>query len=585
MVIVGAAAGCGNGIAANIGELFQRRLPFGPFYNKNLLANFCAMSLPLALAVTLEGARRARIAMQRIATQRIATQRIAARQKPKQAKWLRAALGRGCNWRCAAFLGNRGELGFGEQGWISGGAGGAAGVRAGAVARQSGAVCAAWQAHRLAFVVAAFVLVVGGGAVAAKTVVPRLLTARTSDDNSTMFRAYTWQATAQMAAARPLQGWGPGSFPTAYPQFAQTGYTRTAHQLWLQIAAENGVPALLLLLGACGAGIMAGWRALRSENWPIAAGGLGALVAFAAHGLTDAGWGMTSIVLLLLVALALLDATTADDKSRIAERDATLEPSTANPQSSIYRPSSIRWWWLGLTLLLAVVGWAHQRAVAGEEARRKAWDFAKAGAPRTALQQAREAIASDPLGVRMWLLLARIQEANGENAEASYARATQLRPVGAQAWRQWAEYRVRRTAQGSSGIASPAPLFDRAIALDLNDPGNRLARGQWRLQQGDARGWNDYEHIARLADAPYGRYPAVLEIVDLDFARAFAKLAERALQRGDKKTARDFLARGLKEVARAKGNYADSHAKASAAGMEPPEDPAPIESVLNELQA
>ena len=48
--------------------------------------------------------------------------------------------------------------------------------------------------------------------------------------------------------------------------------------------------------------------------------------------------------------------------------------------------------------------------------------------------------------------------------------------------------------------------------------------------------------------------------------------------------ARTLLARGLKDVARAKGNYADRLAKASAAGMELPEDPAPIEATLNELQ-
>ena len=141
--------------------------------------------------------------------------------------------------------------------------------------------------------IALFVILVGG-VLFSQTILPRL-SSSLGNDHSTMFRVYIWDATLKMTLARPLNGWGIGSFPSVFTQFAQIGYTRSAHQSWLQIAAESGLPALLLLLAACGLAFARGWKALRTSHWPVAAGGLGAVTAFAVHGLTDSGWGIVSI--------------------------------------------------------------------------------------------------------------------------------------------------------------------------------------------------------------------------------------------------------------------------------------------------
>lgn len=69
-----------------------------------------------------------------------------------------------------------------------------------------------------------------------------------SQVHSTEFRLYTWQSTANMIRENPLVGIGPGSYATAYPRYAIAGPTVYAHQSYLQIAAENGVPAAIALL-------------------------------------------------------------------------------------------------------------------------------------------------------------------------------------------------------------------------------------------------------------------------------------------------------------------------------------------------
>ena len=64
------------------------------------------------------------------------------------------------------------------------------------------------------------------------------------------FRLYTWRGTAKMALANPVFGTGPGTFPALYPRYAEVGRTGLAHQSYLQVAAENGIPTALGLLTA-----------------------------------------------------------------------------------------------------------------------------------------------------------------------------------------------------------------------------------------------------------------------------------------------------------------------------------------------
>lgn len=91
------------------------------------------------------------------------------------------------------------------------------------------------------------VLLAGGRS--AKPLISRL---HTLHDNSAAFRVWTWKGSIKMAAANPLLGTGVGTWPDMYPPYAYTGFTRVAHNGYLQLADECGIPALLVLLAALG---------------------------------------------------------------------------------------------------------------------------------------------------------------------------------------------------------------------------------------------------------------------------------------------------------------------------------------------
>lgn len=66
--------------------------------------------------------------------------------------------------------------------------------------------------------------------------------------HSTKFRLYVWRSTLEMIRDHPLVGLGPGTFEFAYPRYAIAGPTKHAHQLYLQVGAEVGLPALVVFI-------------------------------------------------------------------------------------------------------------------------------------------------------------------------------------------------------------------------------------------------------------------------------------------------------------------------------------------------
>ena len=66
--------------------------------------------------------------------------------------------------------------------------------------------------------------------------------------HSTKFRLYVWRSTLEMIRDHPLVGLGPGTFEFAYPRYAIAGPTKHAHQLYLQVGAEVGLPALVMFI-------------------------------------------------------------------------------------------------------------------------------------------------------------------------------------------------------------------------------------------------------------------------------------------------------------------------------------------------
>lgn len=93
--------------------------------------------------------------------------------------------------------------------------------------------------------------------------------AATQDVHSGSFRWETWKGALRMTLANPLLGVGTGAFEWRYPRYASVGFTRLAHNSYLDLASEAGIPALLLLF-ALGIGWLT--RALQPELPPPAHG-------------------------------------------------------------------------------------------------------------------------------------------------------------------------------------------------------------------------------------------------------------------------------------------------------------------------
>jgi O-antigen ligase len=534
-VLMGAVL-AGGALAGMIGFQQYAARPdriFATFYNPNLLANYCAMALPLGAAGVLlawrtarrDASNKARVAL----VGGLVVLAIIA-----FALILTGSKGGFLATLCGAF------------------------VFALAVFRAKGErVLGVLRAQKVAVAIIAILVLTVGGFLFSKTILPRL-SSNIASDHSTMFRAYTWRATWEMAKARPLLGWGTGSFPSAMTQFAETGYTRSAHQSWLQIAAESGFPAMLFLLAACAFSFARGWKNLREKEWPILAGSLGALVAFCVHGLVDSGWGVVSIGVLLMLVLAISDA--------------------ADESSIINRQSSINWPFLILALPLALGSLVYQRAQNGEELRAESRDAMAHGLPAASLEKARAAIAADPLSARMWSNLADAEEATGENSLTTHREIVHRQPTRALNFLDYA-----RALQNQDGEKIEIErALNKAVQLDPNEPQIRAARGEWLLKNGDNSGWKDFEYIASLAEKPYGKYPATPEIVDLNFARAYAKLAVRDERRKNFKSAKKYILRGLDEIKTAR-EYEPSRRAMETATYGAPDEQRGRE--LNELTA
>jgi len=103
-------------------------------------------------------------------------------------------------------------------------------------------------------------LVLGGLAVA-RPVIGRL---HTLNDNSAAFRVWTWKGAVKMAVANPIMGTGIGTWSDLYRPYALTAPTGAAHNSYLQLADECGLPALIALLvtlGCLGASLTHGLTA------------------------------------------------------------------------------------------------------------------------------------------------------------------------------------------------------------------------------------------------------------------------------------------------------------------------------------
>ena len=130
-------------------------------------------------------------------------------------------------------------------------------------------------------------------------------------DRDADVRLAVYEQTLGLIASRPLTGYGGGTYEDAFRAVKTDPISPdvtfdAAHDLYLELAAELGIPAtiavvLSVLLLAC----TTAFAAVRRENWMIPAAASAAVLAGGVHSLVDFSLQIPAIVLMMLLILAI----------------------------------------------------------------------------------------------------------------------------------------------------------------------------------------------------------------------------------------------------------------------------------------
>lgn len=136
-------------------------------------------------------------------------------------------------------------------------------------------------------------------------------------DPTTRDRVAMIEAGVAIIRDHPLTGVGPDMIGRVYPDYRTASAVQAnnphLHNVPLQIAAERGLPALAVWVVFVVSALGGLWRLLKDTRArPLAAAGLGAMVAMLAAGLTEYNFGDSEFLMLLLVMISLPFAAARD---------------------------------------------------------------------------------------------------------------------------------------------------------------------------------------------------------------------------------------------------------------------------------
>ena len=129
---------------------------------------------------------------------------------------------------------------------------------------------------------------------ASTPVVERIMTLTRGDmEDNIAHRLNLWEGTRQLIADHPAAGTGPGTFQVAYPPYQQPGYTvlaRYAHNDYLQFTSDTGILFIPLMLWLFYLFFRTGFAKFKSHSRQtsgIALGCMAAVVAILIHSYSD----------------------------------------------------------------------------------------------------------------------------------------------------------------------------------------------------------------------------------------------------------------------------------------------------------
>jgi len=196
-----------------------------------------------------------------------------------------------------------------------------------------------------------------------------------------------WQGALRITADHPATGSGLGTYGEVFPSYQRDPlfYSRFAHNLFLQMGAEAGVPALLALLALFGL-LATGWaapftsRSAMGRESPAVPVGLAAgLVASTLHNTVELDWYIPAIGLLFALEAGLylavggpLEIRRRIDHVVLTNNRSGGRPcppgeaggpdsdsmSRQSPSAALGQPQRPFWRWIGLAAGVLLFAWA-----------------------------------------------------------------------------------------------------------------------------------------------------------------------------------------------------------------------------------
>ena len=369
--------------------------------------------------------------------------------------------------------------------------------------------------------------------------------------HSTVFRYYTWLATANMITDNAWIGVGPGVYSIAYPRYTIAGPTKHAHQSYLQLAAESGVLALgafvVVLLAIAyrslasfvtwsdvGAGqapktaektwasvAEAAWKDLVPFSaWRVVTCSLfGALVGSVMRNLVDSDWYVMGIALPFWILAGVLVA-----QSGAARQTVALGRRTRIALASVCA-----------VLMLLSLSFGLGDLIAPDDIEWRGYTAGKIAG--------HYALAStlSPLNPKYHRELGkRLAAVDPERAAKELDTAIRLAPTAGENYyvRGLVAARVTRNLRAAIGD------FEKVLELNPNSTQARFDLARAYQAAGDEKGADSaLQRLLAMEDSPYERIRGAPEVVDTSYAYAHAYFGRKHLSKKNYRLAMlDFTA-------------------------------------------
>jgi len=366
------------------------------------------------------------------------------------------------------------------------------------------------------------------------------------------FRIYTWQGTARMAKAHPINGTGIGTFDLGYGKYALVGYTNLAHNTYLQIAAEAGpvsAVALILLLGFSAVPVALsvtrnkemkaeGGTSVSAAAWIperklIVCGLLGGAVASFVRNLVDSDWYVTAIGLsfwAVLGAAVSLGEVSEGITARVSKRGFGLALAGIGTLAVVVLVMLVSDWHANRGEALLAEGdiygaesayqvAARANPLNSEVHRRLGWIYVARGyaeGDRTyidrAIQELKTAAKQEPTSGKNFYQLGRIYERFPDKGDAVWA-------------------------------------FEKALERDPLNPRYLLFLARAYEDSGrDGKALRVWKKMADVERSPYGRVRAMPEFVEPEYIFAHEALGRYYERKGDLHSASKEYRVALKRI-------------------------------------